>query len=132
MQMSFLVEKTTGDGDQADTLDIIYTVNGRKRYYEQLSGAMRLAVIFSLKLGLHSVLQNELGTDIRFLLLDEIDSVLDKASIDALADIVKVFSNDYTILVITHNDRMQSKFAHHVLVEQDINMVSRAKVVSSW
>lgn len=131
MQLSFLVEKTTGDGDQADTLDIIYTVNGRKRYYEQLSGAMRLAVIFSLKLGLSSVLQNELGTDIRFLLLDEIDSVLDKASTDALADIVKLFAVDYTILVITHSDRMQSKFAHHILVEQDINMVSRAKVVSS-
>jgi DNA repair exonuclease SbcCD ATPase subunit len=132
MQLSFLVEKTKGDGEQADTLDIMYSVNGKTRYYEQLSGAMRLSVIFSLKLGLSRLLQHRLGTDIRLLLLDEIDCVLDKASTDALAEIVKFFSTDYTILVITHNDRMQDKFSHHVLVEQDINMVSRAKVVSSY
>lgn len=132
MQLSFLVEKTTGDGEQADTLDIKYIVNGKKRYYEQLSGAMRLAVIFSLKLGLSSVLQNRLGMDIKFLLLDEIDQSLDKASVDAFADIVKFFQNDFTVLVVTHNDRLKDKFSHAILVEQDMNMVSRAKVVSSW
>ena len=132
MQLSFLVEKTTGEGEQADTLDIKYTVNGKKRYYEQLSGAMRLAVIFSLKLGLSSVLQNRLGMDIKFLLLDEIDQSLDKASVDAFADIVKFFQKDFTVLVITHNDRLKDKFSHAILVEQDTNMVSRAKVVSSW
>jgi DNA repair exonuclease SbcCD ATPase subunit len=132
MQLSFLVEKTTGDGDQADTLDIKYTVNGKKRYYEQLSGAMRLAVIFSLKLGLSFVLKNRIGIDIKFLLLDEIDQSLDKASVDAFADIVKFFQQDFTILVITHNDRLKDKFSHAILVEQDMNMVSRAKVVSSW
>jgi len=132
MQLSFLVEKTKSDGAQADTLDIEYLVNGKKRYYEQLSGAMRLAVIFSLKLGVSSVLQNRLGTDIKFLLLDEIDAVLDKATTDSFADVIKVFQDDYTILVITHNDRMKDKFKNIVLVEQDSNMISRAKVVSSW
>lgn len=132
MQLSFFVEKTTGDGEQVDTLDIKYTVNGKKRYYEQLSGAMRLAVIFSLKLGLSSVLQKRFGTNIQFLLLDEIDQSLDKASVDAFADIVKFFQKDFTVLVITHNDRLKDKFSHAILVEQDANMVSRARVVSSW
>ena len=45
--MGFFVEKTKDDGEQADTLDIQYYVNGKERYYEQLSGAMRLAVAFS-------------------------------------------------------------------------------------
>jgi len=93
---------------------------------------MRLAVAFSLKLGLSFVLQNRIGTDIKFLLLDEIDQSLDKASVDAFADIVKFFQKDFTILVITHNDRLKDKFSHAILVEQDMNMVSRAKVVSSW
>lgn len=132
LQLSFFVEKTKGDGTEADTLDINYHINGKERYYEQLSGAMKLAVSFSLKLGLSFLLQKMIGTDIKFLLLDEIDQSLDKASVDAFADIVKFFQKDFTILIITHNDRLKDKFPHAILVEQDINMVSRARVVSSW
>lgn len=132
LQLSFKIEKTKADGSEADTLDIDYQVNGKDRYYEQLSGAMKLAVTFSLKLGLSFLLQKMVGTDIKFLLLDEIDQSLDKASVDAFADIVKFFQKDFIILIITHNDRLKDKFSHAILVEQDINMVSRAKVVSSW
>jgi DNA repair exonuclease SbcCD ATPase subunit len=133
LQLSFVIEKTVEKtGDQADTLDIHYTHNGKKRYYENISGAMQLAVNFSLKLGLSFLLQKLSGVDVKFLLLDEIDQSLDKASVDFFADIVKFFQKDYTILVITHNDRLKDKFSHAILVEQDINMVSRARVVSSW
>jgi DNA repair exonuclease SbcCD ATPase subunit len=132
LQLSFATEKTRTDGDQADTLDIQYYVNGKKRYYKALSGAMRLSVAFSLKLGLSFLLQKMLGVDLKFLLLDEIDQPLDKASIDALVNIIKFFQKDLTILIITHNDRMNDKFSHTISVEQDINMVSKARVVSSW
>jgi DNA repair exonuclease SbcCD ATPase subunit len=133
LQLSFVVEKTVEKtGDQADTLDITYQINGKERYYEVLSGAQKLSIMFSLKLGLSFLLQKMIGTDIRFLLLDEIDQSLDKASVDAFADIVKFFQKDFTILVITHNDRLKDKFSHAILVEQDTNMVSRARVVSSW
>lgn len=132
LQLSFFVEKTKGDGTEADTLDINYLINGKERYYEQLSGAEKLSVTFSLKLGLSSLLQDIMGTDIKFLLLDEIDQSLDKASVDAFADIVKFFQKDFKILIITHNDRLKDKFTHAILVEQDTNMVSRARVVSSW
>ena len=132
IQLSFSIEKTKGDGTEADTLDIKYTANGKKRYYETLSGAQQLAVTFSLKMGLSFLLQKMIGVDIKFLLLDEIDSSLDKASVDAFVDIVKFFQKDYTVLVVTHNDRLKDKFSHAILVEQDINMISRARVVSSW
>lgn len=133
LQLSFFVEKTVEKtGDQADTLGINYHINGKERYYKQLSGAMQLAVAFSLKLGFSFLLQKTIGTDIKFLLLDEIDQSLDKASVDAFADIVKFFQKDFTILIITHNDRLKDKFSHAILVEQDINMISKAKVVASW
>ncbi len=132
LQLSFFVEKTKSDGTEADTLDINYQINGKDRDYDQLSGAQKLAVTFSLKLGLSFLLQKMIGTDIKFLMLDEIDQSLDKASVDSFADIVKFFQKDFTILVITHNDRLKDKFNHAICVEQDINMVSRAKVVSSW
>lgn len=132
LQLSFSVGKTRDDGTEVDTLEINYQINGKERYYEQLSGAMKLAVTFSLKLGLSFLLQEIIGTNIQFLMLDEIDQSLDKASVDAFADIVKFFQKDFTILIITHNDRLKDKFTHAILVEQDINMVSRARVVSSW
>ncbi len=132
LQLSFAIEKTKSDGSEADTLDINYFLNGKERQYDQLSGAQKLSVTFSLKLGLSFLLQKMVGTDIKFLLLDEIDQALDKASVDAFADIVKHFQKDFTILVITHNDRLKDKFKHSILVEQDINMVSRAKVFNNY
>lgn len=133
LQLSFCIEKTVEKtGDQADTLDIEYHIKGKNRYYEQLSGAQQLSVAFSLKLGLSFLLQKLTGADIKFLLLDEIDQSLDKANVDTFVDIVKFFQKDFIILIITHNDRLKDKFSYAILVEQDINMVSRAKVVSSW
>ena len=133
LQLSFFIEKTKSDSAEVtETLDINYQINGRDRYYKQLSGAQKLAVTFSLKLGLSFLLQKMMGINIEFLLLDELDQSLDKASVDAFADIIKFFQKDFTILVITHNDRLKDKFSHAVLVDQDINMVSRAQVVSSW
>lgn len=132
LQLSFSIEKTKGDGTEADTLDIQYSVGSKERYYEQLSGAMQLMVLFSLKLGLSFLLQNLLGIEIKFLLLDELDQSLSKGRVDAFVDIIKVLQKDFTILVITHNDHLKDKFSHAILVEQDINMVSKARVVSSW
>lgn len=77
------------------------------------------------------MLQKRLGVDIKLLLLDEIDQSLDKAGVDAFADIIKTFQQAFTILVITHNDRLKDKFKSTILVEQDINMISTAKVVST-
>jgi len=130
LQLGFIVEKTKDDGTQNDTLDIKYYINGKEREFNQLSGAMKVSSTFSLKLGLSSLLQKMMGTDIKFLLLDEIDESLDKAGVDAFADIVKFFQKDFTILVITHNDYLKNKFASAILVEQDANMVSTAKVIS--
>ena len=132
LQLSFSIEKTKSDGTEADTLDINYFLSGKERQYDQLSGAQKLAVTFSLKLGLSFLLQKMVGTNIKFLLLDEIDQSLDKASVDAFADIVKHFQKDFTILIITHNDRLKDKFSHAICVEQDINLASQAKVVTHW
>lgn len=132
LQLSFFIEKTKGDGTEADTLDITYQINGKDRYYEQLPGGFQLMILFSLKLGMSFMLQKLLDIDIKFLLLDELDQSLSRGRVDAFADIIKILQKDFTILVITHNERLKDKFTHAILVEQDINMVSRARVVSSW
>lgn len=132
LQLSFYVEKENSKGETADTLEIEYFLNNRQREYGLLSGAQKVSVLFSLKLGLTFLLQKMFGSDLRLLCLDEVDQPFDKAGVNAFVDIVKFFQKDFTILVITHNDRLKDKFAHAILVEQDQNMVSKAKVVSSW
>ena len=62
------------------------------------------------------MLQNRIGIEFKFLLLDEIDQSLDKACVDAFSDIVKTLQKEFTILVITHNDRLKDKFTHGILV----------------
>lgn len=131
LQLSFYVEKEK-KGEVSDTLEIEYFLNNKRREYRQLSGAQRVSIAFALKLGLAFLLQNMFGFNIKLLLLDEIDQSLDKAGTDAFADIVKFFQKDFKILVITHNDRLKDKFQHAIVVEQDQNMISNAKVMSSW
>lgn len=132
LQLEFEIEKEKDDGSKDDTLDITYFLNNKPRDYNQLSGAQKVCVMFSLKLSLSFLLKKLMGAQINFLLLDEVDQPLDKAGCDALSNIIKYFQKDFTILVITHNDRLKDKFNTAILVEQDQNMVSRAKVVSNW
>lgn len=130
LQLAFSTEKVRSDGVVADTLGIDYFLNNKPRDYSVLSGAQRLCVAFSLKLGLSFLLSKMFGSQIGLLLFDEVDQALDKASIDAFAEIIRLFQKDFKILVITHNDRLREKLtsAATILVEQDQNMVSRARV----
>lgn len=132
LQLSFYIEKEKDNGEMADTLDIEYYLNNKQREYGQLSGAQKVSVMFALKLGLAFLLSNMFGVTLSMLLLDEVDSPFDPLGVAAYVDIVKYFQKDFTILIITHNDRLKDKFSHAILVEQDQNMVSKAKVVSSW
>ncbi len=131
LQLSFFVEKTKGDGTEGETLDISYSMNGKERHYEQLSGAMKLAATFSLKLGLSFLLQNIMGIDIKFLLLDEVDQSLDKASIEAFINIIKYFQTekDMKILIITHNDKLKDYIFNSITVKQNKNMISSIEVI---
>ena len=129
LQLSFVIEKTKGDGQIDDDLEIDYFINGQPIDYQLLSGAQKIDVMFGLKLGLSSLQKKKLGSNIKMLLLDEVDPALDPLGVDYFAEIIKILQKDFTILVITHNPRLQDKFKTKIIVEQDRNMVSKAKVV---
>jgi DNA repair exonuclease SbcCD ATPase subunit len=132
LRLEFATEKTKTDGTQDDTLDINYYLNNKPRDYMQLSGGQQLCVMFAFKLGLSFLLAKMNGSQIKFLMLDEVDMPFSHAAVDAYADIIRIFQKDFVILVITHNDRMKTKFSNAILVQQDGSGASRAKVVSSW
>jgi DNA repair exonuclease SbcCD ATPase subunit len=115
-----------------DTLDLTYRIDGKERDWEQLGGGQKVFISLSLKLGLSIVIQRRMGVDIKFLELDEVDQPLDKAGVDAYADVIKKWQDKFKIFVITHNDSLKDKFTHAILVESDGANGSEAKVVTNW
>lgn len=132
LQLQFSVTKDRNDGNEVDTLDISYILEGNEFEYAQLSGSQKLLVALSLKLGLANVIKKRLGVELGLLLIDEVDSSLDEESLEALESAIKQLQQEFKVLVITHNNELKTKFNHAILVEQDENLISSAKVVTTW
>lgn len=126
IQCQFIVD------DEKDTWDIIFKIKGKERDVNLISGGQKLYIALSFKLALSRVIQNRLGVDIRFLELDEVDQPLDDAGIEALADIIRKWSKDFKILVITHNKLLTSKFDHFIVVEGNEEEGAKAYSTNEW
>jgi DNA repair exonuclease SbcCD ATPase subunit len=132
LQLQFEIDRENKKGEQTDTLDINYIINGRQREYGLLSGSQMFIISLALRIGLSTVIQKIFGVDIKFLMLDEVDSSLDDESLDAFLDLIKILQKEYKVVLITHNKTVKDRFSHAILVEQDTNGNSYAKIVSSW
>jgi len=124
--LRFVTEK-----EDKDTLDMIFTVNGSARDYNLLSGGQKMYLALSIKMGLSLLIQKKLDVSIKFLELDEVDQPLDKAGVEAFADVIRCWQNKFKIFVITHNEDLKDKFSHAILVEKDQDGAT-AKVVTQW
>lgn len=132
LRLQFLIENERKDGEVSDTLDIIYFLNDAQLEFSQLSGAQKLLVSLSLRLGLAAVISKRLGIDLKMILIDEADAALDDGALEAFEMAIKELQNNYKILVITHNQELKTKFNHAIIVEQDNKLNSIAKVSNGW
>lgn len=132
LQLKFNIAKDNSKGEQIDTLDIVYYFNGHESDFLQLSGGQRLMISLSLRLGLSNIMYKKLGIKLQFLLLDEVDQALDKASLNIFVDLVKKLQNDFLVLVITHNDYLKDKFSNAILIEQDETFSSTASIIKNY
>lgn len=132
LRLQFLTENERSDGEMADTLEITYFLNNTELEFTQLSGAQKLLVSLALRLGLAAVISKRLGIDLKMILIDEADQSLDEAALETFEQAVKELQKDYKILIITHNNELKIKFNHAIVVEQDNNLHSTAKVVNGW
>jgi DNA repair exonuclease SbcCD ATPase subunit len=130
LTLSFSTEKENTKGELVDKLEILYFVDGVERDYSLVSGAMKVAISFALKLGFSHLLQRLMGVNLEFLLIDEVDEALDKAGIDDFAKIIKSLEKECLVLVITHNDRLKDKFSEAIMVEQAADRSSTASLIS--
>ncbi len=132
VEVIFLVAKTKADGQQEDTLDIIYRINGMEYEYEQLSGGQKVIVALCFKLALSLIIQHRIGVDIKFLMLDEVDSQFDESALESFVNVIKKWQEDFTIFVITHNKYVKDKFNRAILIEGDEINGAIGSLVDSW
>jgi DNA repair exonuclease SbcCD ATPase subunit len=111
-------------------LDLFFRIHGSIREYEQLSGGQKMLFAFALKIGLSVVIQRRLGVDIKLLLLDEVDQSLDDACKDTYAEVVRKLQDTFKVLVVTHDNRLKSKFSNAIVVEGDPINGAKANLVS--
>lgn len=128
LQMEFILDKEK-DGIKEDTLDILYTVNGKEREWDLISGGQKFFLSFCLKLGLSKVIQQRLGVSLEFLLFDEIDRFLDAPGVLALAEAIKKLHDRFKIFIITHNSVLLEKFNNIIVIEGNGINESKASVV---
>lgn len=129
IQIQFYLEKERSDGKQEDTLGMKFFVNGVGWDYDELSGGQRACISLALKFAISVINRKRCGADIRILLLDECEQALDRKGIESFFEVVKKWSKDMTILIITHNEQLKEMFDSFILVSKN-NNITTAKVVA--
>jgi exonuclease SbcC len=116
MSIDFITQTKTTTGNWKEDFEIIITMDGSVREFDDLSGGEQVRVAMAIRLAIGQLLMQRVGSDIRFLLLDEVDQALDAYGIEALSDAVQALAKDFKILVITHNEAIKEKFSHVITV----------------
>lgn len=118
IQIQFFLEKEKCDGSYEDTLGMKFFVNSMEWDYDELSGGQQGCIALALKFAISVINRKRCGADIKMLLLDEVDQALDIDGINSFCNVIKEWSNDMKILVITHNERLKENFNSFILVSK--------------
>lgn len=118
MSIDFITQRQTGSGNWKEQFDIKVMVGANELDFEDLSGGEQVRISIALRLALSQLLMRRVGSNVKFLLLDEVDQALDKQGTDALADTILTLSKSLKILVITHNETMKEKFDNIITIQK--------------
>jgi len=116
ISIDFVTQRQTGTGSWKEDFDIVIDMDGEKYDFEDVSGGEQVRISIAIRLALSQLLMRRVGSNVRFLLFDEVDQALDRHGLEALAEAIAKLSNEFKILVITHNEYMKEKFEHVITV----------------
>ena len=112
-----------------DTLDLKVRKDGATQNFSSLSGGEMFRVCLAIRIALSEISSRHGGSSLDFLMLDEINSPLDRNGTDSLfVNIIKRLEERYKILIITHNDMLKEKFSNIIDITK-INGESSVKVL---
>jgi DNA repair exonuclease SbcCD ATPase subunit len=110
-----------------DTLDLRVKKDGVIQNFKSLSSGEQFRISLALRIALSEISSRHGGSALEFLLLDEINSPLDRHGTESLfINVIKSLEKRYKILVITHNDSLKEKFSNII----DVTKVNGESSVS--
>ena len=120
--ISLETQRVGSDGiSMVETLDLNVKKDGSLCGFSSLSGGEQFRIALSLRIALSELATQHGGSSLEFLLLDEINSPLDKSGVETLfVNIIKQLESKYKILVITHDESLKERF-ENVLDVSKIN-----------
>lgn len=121
MSINFVTQRQTIDGSWKEDFDINIVIGNEVYDFKDLSGGEQVRVAFALRLALSKILMRRVGSSIKFLLLDEVDQSLDKYGVEVLAQTIRSLTDEFKIVIITHNEHMKEKFDHIITVQKGPN-----------
>jgi exonuclease SbcC len=106
-------KERVADATLTETLDIKIRKDGIFQHFKSLSGGEQFRISLALRIAMSEIATRHGGSSLEFLLLDEINSPLDRSGTESLfTNVIKSLENKYKIVVITHNEFLKEKFDH--------------------
>lgn len=115
-------------GNIKETLEINIRKDGHYHKFDSLSGGEKAKIALSLRFGLSFLCARYGGGDFEFLMLDEINSPLDRDGVDNLMkSIINAFEDELLVMMITHDESLKESFSDIIEVTK-INGESDVRV----
>jgi exonuclease SbcC len=94
-----------------ETLDLKVLKDGNLYNFKSLSGGEKFRISLALRIGMSDLSSRYGGSCLEFLMLDEVNSPLDRYGVETLfVNVIKSLENRYKILTITHDESLKEKF----------------------
>jgi len=131
LSIVFETQRVRADGvKKIETLDLKIMKDGFCQDFRSLSGGEKFRIALSLRIGLSELSSRYGGSSLEFIMMDEVNSPLDRFGVETLfVSVIKSLEEKYKIMVITHDESLKEKFDNVIDVtkvngESSINITS--------
>jgi DNA repair exonuclease SbcCD ATPase subunit len=131
LSIVFETQRVRSDGvKKIETLDLKIMKDGFCQDFRSLSGGEKFRIALSLRIGLSELSSRYGGSSLEFIMMDEVNSPLDRFGVETLfVSVIKSLEDKYKIMVITHDESLKEKFDNVIDVtkvngESSINITS--------
>jgi len=125
-------QRIGSDGSSiVETLDLKVKKDGNLQNFKSLSGGEKFRISLALRVAMSEISSRYGGSCLEFLLLDEVNSPLDRYGVETLfVNVIKSLEDKYKILTITHDETLKEKFDNVINVtkinsESEIEFITR-------
>ena len=110
------------------SLDYKFVDKGVKKTFYQLSSGEKTRVSLLLLLATIKTLEELIGININFLVIDELLGVLDDEGIEFMKNVLNYLKQDKAIFIITHHNEIEETFADYLFTIVKENGISSLEV----